>query len=218
MKPKVVLFDLWMTLVFGLPSDPILTLQELLKHRKPGEPLDPEFLTKCLTTNIANPSLFLREVAAAFNLKLPRGSVTAFRRLLLQERQAATAYDDAEKVLTQLRLRGYRIGLISNLWPFPVHRIFKQMGLGAHFEHLVYSFEVGARKPAREIFDHAANLFGVNAEDCVMIGDSMSSDVEGALAAGMHAILIDRTGKVKQLDKDNAHVCRSLTEVERLLA
>ncbi|MBX9950655.1 MAG: HAD family hydrolase [Candidatus Obscuribacterales bacterium] len=217
-KPKVVLFDLWMTLVFGLPVDPIHTLQELLKHRKPGEPLDPEFLTKCLTTNVADPRLFLREVADAFSLKVPRGSQAAFLRLLSQERKAATAYDDADKVLEQLRRAGYRLGLISNLWPFPVRRVFKEMGLGAHFEHLVYSFEVGVRKPSPAIFNHAAQLFSVDAEDCLMIGDSLSSDVEGSLAAGMHAILIDRTGKVNRLDKPNAHVVRSLSEVERMLA
>jgi HAD superfamily hydrolase (TIGR01549 family) len=218
MKRKVVLFDLWMTLVFGLSVDPILTLQELLKHRKPGEPLDSEFLTKCLTTDVANPGRFLREVAAPFDLKVPRGAVTAFRKLIAEERKAATAYDDAHEVLTQLKLQGYRIGLISNLWPFPVRRIFTEMGLGAHFEHLVYSYEVGTRKPDRKIFDHAAQLFGVEAGDCVMVGDSMSSDIEGALAAGMHAILIDRSGNVKGLDAENAHVVRSLTEVRQLLA
>lgn len=217
MRKKVVLFDLWMTLVFGLSVDPILTLQETLKHRKPGEPLDSAFLTKCLTTNIADPSRFLREVAATFNLKMPRGSVGAFRKLIVDERKAATAYDDAEEVLKQLRLQGYRLGIISNLWPFPVRRIFKDMGLGAHFEHLVYSYEVGARKPTTKIFDHAAQLFGVEASDCVMVGDSMSSDIEGALAAGMDAILIDRSGKVARLDADNAHVVRSLTDVQRLL-
>lgn len=217
MKKKVVLFDLWMTLVFGLSVDPILTVQELLKHRKPGESLDPEFLTKCLTTNVANPGRFLREVAAPFDLKVPRGAVTAFRKLIDDERKAATAYDDAESVLAQLKLSGYRIGLISNLWPFPVRRIFKDMKLGAHFEHLVYSYEVGVRKPDRIIFDRAAQLFGVEAGDCVMVGDSMSSDIEGALAAGMDAILIDRSGKVARLDADNAYVARSLTDVQRLL-
>lgn len=217
MRKKVALFDLWMTLVYGLSVDPILTLQVMLKHRKPGEPLDPEFLTKCLTTNVTNPGRFLREVAAPFDLKVPRGAVTAFRQLLGDERKAATAYDDAHAVLTDLKSRGYRIGLISNLWPFPVRRIFTEMGLGAHFEHLVYSYEVGTRKPDRKIFDHTAQLFGVEAEDCVMVGDSMSSDIEGALAAGMDAILIDRSGKVTGLDAKNAHVVRSLTEVQRLL-
>ena len=217
MKPKVVLFDLWMTLVFGLSEDPILTLQGMLKHRKPGEPLDPEFLTKCLTTNIKDPGRFLREVACSFDLRVPRGTVTAFKRLLDSERKAATPYDDAHEVLKQLRLAGYRLGLISNLWPFPVHGIFKQMGLGAHFEHLIYSFEVGVRKPAGGIFEHSTRLFGVDAGDCVMIGDSLSSDIEGGLAAGMKAILIDRSGKIARLDDENAHVVRSLSDVQRLL-
>lgn len=217
MKPKVVLFDLWMTLIYGLSVDPILTLQVLLKYRKPGEALDPEFLTKCLTTNISSPSRFIRDVAQTFGLKMPRGAVGEFRRLNAQERSAATAYDDTLPVLGELRARGYRLGLVSNLWPFPVRRVFKEMKLGAHFEHLVFSFEVGVRKPDTRIFDHTAKLFGVRAEECVMIGDSLSSDVEGSLAAGMHAILIDRSGKTVRLDANNASVVQSLTEVQRLL-
>ncbi len=216
MKPKVVLFDLWMTLVFGLSTDPILTLQAMLNHRQPGEPLDSEFLNKCLTTNVTNPGRFLREVAQPFDLKVPRGAVTAFRRLIADERRAATAYDDTEAVLTHLRGQ-YRLGLISNLWPFPVRRIFQEMGLGAHFEQLVYSYEVGVRKPNRIIFDHTAQLFGVDAGDCVMVGDSMSSDIEGALAAGMQALLIDRKAKETAKLGDRLHVCPSLTAVKRLL-
>jgi haloacid dehalogenase superfamily, subfamily IA, variant 3 with third motif having DD or ED/haloacid dehalogenase superfamily, subfamily IA, variant 1 with third motif having Dx(3-4)D or Dx(3-4)E len=207
-----------MTLVFGLSEDPILTLQKLLKHRKPDEGLDNEFLTKCLTTNIKDPSRFLKELARTFDIKVPRGAVSEFRRLNASERSAATAYDDTHAVLEELCARGYRLGLISNLWPFPVRRVFKEMKLGAYFEHLVYSFEVGVRKPDRRIFDHAAKLFGVNASECVMIGDSLSSDVEGSLAAGMDAILIDRSGKTKRLDAKNAFVARSLTDVQRMLA
>lgn len=218
MRQRVVLFDLWMTLVYGLPADPILTLQELLKHRKPGEVLDPEFLTKCLTTDIKHPGHFLRDVANTFDLEVPKGGVSAFRRLITDERKAATKYDDTEEVLLELRTRGgYRLGLISNLWPFPVHRIFNEMKLGRHFEHLVYSFEVGVRKPDKRIFEHAAKLFGVTPEECIMVGDSMSSDVEGALSAGMHAILIDR--KAAEFDRLNsrAQVAPSLTAVKRML-
>lgn len=217
MKKKVVLFDLWMTLVFGLPEDPILTLQKLLKY-KPDAGLDSEFLTKCLTTDISDPSRFLREVATRFDIKVPRGALSEFRRLNASERSAATAYDDTHAVLADLRARGYRLGIVSNLWAFPVRRVFKEMGLDAYFEHLVFSFEVGVRKPDKRIFDHTARLFGVKARDCVMIGDSMSSDIEGSLAAGMHAILIDRSGKTKRLAAKKASVAGSLTEVARTLA
>lgn len=217
MTQKVVLFDLWATLVYGLSTDPIHTLQGIAKHRAPGEPLDPEFLTKCLTTNVKHPSRFLHEVMGHFGQPVPRGAITAFRKLIAQERQAATAYDDTFATLRQLKERGYRIGLISNLWPFPVRHIFKGMALGSHFEHMVYSFEAGVAKPNRSIFDHTSQLFGVNSEDCIMVGDSLSSDIQGALGAGMQAILIDRSGKAKSLVPASVPVAASLTAVKDLL-
>lgn len=219
MRKKVVLFDLWMTLVYGLSTDPVLTLQGILNHRKPGEPLDSEFLTKCLTTNIRKPGAFVRDVAGAFGLQPPAGAVTAFRRLIEAERKAATKYDDTDEVLLELRTRGgYRLGLISNLWPFPVHRIFNEMKLGRNFEHLVYSFAVGARKPDSPIFEHAVQLFDVKPEECVMVGDSRVSDVEGALNAGLDAILLDP--KVEQASRQSKrlHVAPSLTAVKLILS
>jgi FMN hydrolase / 5-amino-6-(5-phospho-D-ribitylamino)uracil phosphatase len=100
-------------------------------------------------------------------------------------------YDDVAPVLQTLANAGVRIGLISNtqrcLTTFQSH--FELQGLIAA---TVSSFEHGRMKPHPSIFEAALSRVGAAPADAVMVGDSMRQDVEGALKAGMRAILLHR--------------------------
>jgi putative hydrolase of the HAD superfamily len=104
-------------------------------------------------------------------------------------------YDDVEPVLRALVARGKTIGVISNS-----HR-----SLDAFREHFalhglihaaVGSSEHGWLKPHRSIFEEALRRAGMRAEESIMVGDSLKADVQGALAAGMQAVLLRRSGEV----------------------
>lgn len=218
--PSVLLFDLWKTLIFSIDKDPILDVQEYLGHNRQvvqvGQPpqvvVDPRFMEVCLTTNIADPERFLNHVAAHFGLTAQEEAHESFRRLLANEVGGVGSYPETEEVLRTLKEQGHRLGLISNLWPFPVDHIFRVLGFGKYFEHLVYSFEVGARKPDARIFQAACQRFGVESGDCLMVGDNPDADVRGALAVGMGAALVDRSGTSK-LSIPGARVISSLSDL-----
>ena len=104
-------------------------------------------------------------------------------------------YDDVAPVLTQLSKSGLIVGAISNS-----HR-----SLDAFCEHFslrelitvsVSSAEHGYMKPHRSIFDAALTKAGVRPEEAVMVGDSIKHDIDGALAIGMRAVLLRRSGEV----------------------
>ena len=59
---------------------------------------------------------------------------------------------------------------------------------------------VKAYKPHAELFEKALEISGCEPEEAVHLGDSIASDVEGANAAGIKAILIDRSGKYDGTD------------------
>lgn len=100
-------------------------------------------------------------------------------------------YDDVADVLSVLDARGFRIGLISNshrcLSSFQEHFELRSMIDGA-----VSSAEHGWMKPHASIFEAAMQTIGVSAAESVMVGDSITHDVEGALDAGMRAIFLHR--------------------------
>jgi putative hydrolase of the HAD superfamily len=58
----------------------------------------------------------------------------------------------------------------------------------AHFDALVLSHEVGARKPRPEFFHHCQRLAGCGPEGCLFI-DDLPANVEGARACGWHGIV-----------------------------
>lgn len=104
-------------------------------------------------------------------------------------------YDDVAPVLTQLSKSGLIVGAISNS-----HR-----SLDAFCEHFslrglitvaVSSAEHGYMKPHRSIFDAALTKAGVRPDEAMMVGDSIRHDIDGALAIGMRAVLLRRSGEV----------------------
>jgi putative hydrolase of the HAD superfamily len=58
----------------------------------------------------------------------------------------------------------------------------------------VTSSEARAEKPSRRIFDEALRRARVDAAEAVHVGDQPTTDIDGALGAGLAAVLIDRDG------------------------
>jgi len=121
-------------------------------------------------------------------------------------------YDDVEPVLRTLVEQGYIVGAISNshrsLDAFREH--FSLTGLiHAH----VSSYEHGYLKPHRSIFDEALIRAGAEAATSVMVGDSLKADVAGALAAGMRAVLLRRSGDVPPDVPPEVPIIHALTDL-----
>ena len=125
-------------------------------------------------------------------------------------------YDDVPSVLRQLADSGLRIGLISNthrcLASFQSH--FELQGL---IRATVSSSDHGLMKPHPSIFTAALQLLGVQAAEAVMVGDSVRQDIQGALGAGMRAILLNRGDTPTALSTLDVPVIRSLRELPALL-
>jgi putative hydrolase of the HAD superfamily len=75
------------------------------------------------------------------------------------------------------------------------HRFLGGLGLARRFGSVTLSTEVGVTKPAAAIFARALSRHGVAAAQALHVGDSPVEDAEGALAAGLGAVLIDRSGR-----------------------
>jgi len=125
-------------------------------------------------------------------------------------------YDDAAPVLKGLQERGLTVGVISNshrsLDAFREH--FSLTGL-IHVH--ISSAEHGYMKPHRSIFDAALERAGVTAAESVMVGDSLKHDVEGALTAGMRAVLLRRSGDVPANLPPGVEVIQTLAQLDEIL-
>ena len=99
-------------------------------------------------------------------------------------------FPDVLPSLGWLRDRGYRLGAVTNRgYSGPrFHEEMRDLGLTDLFEATVISCDVGYMKPHPRIFHYALERMGVEAEEAVMVGDSLRADVEGAKTLGMITI------------------------------
>lgn len=70
--------------------------------------------------------------------------------------------------------------------------LLRDLRLLPYFDTVVSSAVVGYRKPNPVIFDLACERMGVRAEACVHVGDRPDADGDGARAAGVRPVIIDR--------------------------
>jgi putative hydrolase of the HAD superfamily len=99
---------------------------------------------------------------------------------------------DASEVLTTLRHRGYRIGILSDVAYGMPRRLLEQSltdaGLLALADVVITSVDVGFRKPHPEGYWHMAREFRADPGQMLYVGDE-PKDVAGAIAAGMRGVM-----------------------------
>ena len=102
-------------------------------------------------------------------------------------------FPDAPGALRRLQAGGLRVVVASN-WDCSLGEVLRRTGLRDLVDAVVTSAEAGAPKPDRRLFEAGLAAAGVPAERAVYVGDSPANDVGGATAAGLRALLLQRSG------------------------
>ena len=105
-------------------------------------------------------------------------------------------FDDTIPALNACRQMGLTVGLISNMNQSG-DELADSMGLLPYIDLSITSHEVGAEKPNQLIFERALERAGARPERAVHVGDQITSDIAGAVNAGINAVLLDRDGNHK---------------------
>lgn len=102
------------------------------------------------------------------------------------------AYPDARPALAAARGLGLRTICVSN-WDHELEHVLARVGLAEELDASVASATAGSRKPDPAIFRRALELAGCAPGEALHVGDG-AEDVEGAHAAGIEVLRIDRDG------------------------
>lgn len=115
-----------------------------------------------------------------------------FEALRVRILHSRPLFADALSTLSELRRRGYRLGIVTNrLWGGELFlEDLRLIGLLDYFDlkHITISGDLGIRKPNPQIFLHTLNALQVTPRETAMIGDSLSADVLGAQPLDIYAI------------------------------
>lgn len=149
-------------------------------------------------------------------------------RVTLPDANAETIYAIAHRFRSLLRpvrygdvlpalaaLKGEHVLAVLSNSP-RVEGVVAELAIGHYFDAVIAAPEE-YRKPDPRAFLEACRVVGGEAEECVYVGDSLLNDIEGACAAGLAPVWIDRYGDNYPLPVGVKRVT-TLQDLPRLLA
>ena len=211
---KAVVFDLWDTLVEWPVRD-----AELLKQR----------IAQLVRVD---PDEFERRWRDGYRASQTGPLAHAYRELGLPDehvdehvaarhefaRAALRLRDGAREVLTALRERGLKLGLIS-VCSEEVPRAWPETELAGLFDVETFSSDCGLMKPDPEIYLATARSLGIAPQEAIFVGDGANDELAGAERVGMTPVLFVPRGEPvwPSLRTWNGLRVRSLAEVLELV-
>jgi HAD superfamily hydrolase (TIGR01549 family)/HAD superfamily hydrolase (TIGR01509 family) len=109
----------------------------------------------------------------------------------LRTRRLDSLFADSVPALKSLQEIGMPMGIVSNFTSDLEDRL-RHLGLRGFFSFVITSSLVGIAKPDPRIFELAVTQTGHPRHRLLYVGDHLGDDIEGARAAGLDAVMIDR--------------------------
>ena len=207
---RAVLFDAGATL---LRPDPPVEAVYAREFAADGAQFSEEDLLRALTRaweeihsapggnrygGVSGEPRFWKELLGRVRSHLDGGTVSpeAFARLAAHFRspEAWAIYDDVVATLEDLRRRELKLAIVSN-WDSYLPKLLAALALDRFFPVVAVSAIEEVGKPDPEIFRRTCERLQVSMADTLHVGDSLTEDYEGARAAGLSALLLDRADR-----------------------
>jgi len=118
-------------------------------------------------------------------------------------------YPDVTPALDALAERGIPLAIVSN-WDSQLPRLLELRDLTRYFRTISVSAIEETGKPGAEIFHRTCARLGVAAAEALHVGDSLRDDYDGARAAGLAALLLDRRGEHRDVPERIASLAELL--------
>ena len=153
-------------------------------------------------------------LACGCNESLARLAVEAHKQ---KAGRALRLFRDVREMINLLKPR-LHLALITNGASDTQRGALRILDIEKVFDKIVISGEVGVAKPDPSIFSLALHSLGIGPENCWHVGDSLRTDVEGAINSGLTAVWLNRIGTLRgEGDPEPDYEIHSLTELAALL-
>jgi putative hydrolase of the HAD superfamily len=193
-KYPAVIFDLWQTLV---PWPVAVDRRRQAELARVLGAADPERFSEVWIRRRRERELgpiepHLRSIADELELTGNIETVMTMRQEWTFE--SLLPRDDALPTIDELRRRGHRLGMISACSQ-EVADVWERTVFADLFDSAVFSCSVGFSKPDPRIYAVACDELGVEAGDCLFVGDGANDELPGAERAGMAAVQLRPPGE-----------------------
>lgn len=112
----------------------------------------------------------------------------------------------------------YSLYIASNGTPLVQDRRIADAGIARYFDGIFISERIGANKPSREFFNAVfAQIGDLSRNEAIIVGDSLTSDVQGGINAGIHTCYFNPHQRENTTGIIPDYEIRSLSELPSLL-
>ena len=188
---KAILFDFWGTLVEQGDWSPVKQVKNILGIGMPF----PEYITRMETAFMTQEFPSLKEgfenLCLEFGLTPQPEKVEELIGLWNKSWMLAEPYTETLEVLKKLR-ENHQLILICNADGFSVNQVLDKFGLRGVFDRIFFSYELGLIKTDKLFMKNVLNHLSLNPEDCLLVGDSIQSDIIPGRRADLDVVLVDR--------------------------
>ena len=193
MKYRAVIFDLWATLV-PWDQEGANRFYDAMARAAGVEELRfrEAWLSGRKTREVGPIADHLRELFAGLGAEPDLDEILEMRREWTK--RSLQPRPDALSTLESLRERGHRLGLIT-VCSEDVPNVWDETPFAGRFDATVFSCSEGVAKPDRRIYELACERLGVEAADCLFVGDGANDELPGAERAGMTAVQLRAPGE-----------------------
>lgn len=123
---------------------------------------------------------------------------------------------NAMDLIKYLKSKGYRMHICSNGFHEVQYKKLHACGLFEYFDTIILSEDAGYNKPDVRFFEYALKKSGAEKSKTLMIGDNLSTDIKGAINAGIKTMYFNRKTTESVIPELN-YVIHSLAEAKEVL-
>ena len=124
--------------------------------------------------------------------------------------------EGAFETLQTLHQRGYKLYAASNSFGHLQRKRLTLAGVMPFFEGTYISMDIGYDKPDRRFYDFALNDAQLSADEVLMVGDSMTTDIIGAQQVGIDTCWFNPTHRPIE-DTQPTYEIQSLSQLLSIL-
>lgn len=210
---RAVVFDLWNTLIYSPAGSPFQRLKELLRPEQ--LPRFPELMRDGMVRPYPSVEAFLGVWRGP--LDLDEVQEAAMTRAFREAGDQAACFPLTPEAVGAVRDLA-RVALLSNTQTFGLE-LLDRLGITERVRTRLLSADLGALKPEPAAFEAVQRRLGLFPGNLVMVGDSWTDDVRGAVDAGWTAIWVNRDAKPRPEHdpEDPIYEVRSLDRVPEVI-
>ncbi|MGT2741765.1 YjjG family noncanonical pyrimidine nucleotidase [Streptococcus plurextorum] len=227
MHYKFLLFDLDHTLLdFELAEDMALTflleeagVSEIQAYKDYYVPMNAALWRQLERGEISKSELIATRFSRVFDHfgQERDGEHLALRYQHFLSQQGQT-FSGARELLEELKARGYRLFGATNGVTLIQEGRLEQSAIGHLFERVFISEQIGTAKPDRAYYDWiASEIDGFDQKAALMIGDSLTADIQGGNQSGIDTVWFNPEEKPNNSSAIPTYQVNSYAELLELL-